>query len=426
MPEEPARAFHFGNLVIDTRPLRNVAFRRLWLSGTVTTIGSQLTAVSVPKQIYDLTGSSAMVGLSGGVALVPLVVFGLWGGAIADAMDRRRLLLLSTAGIAVTSALLAAQSFAGNRSVWVILLLLALQQAFFGVNQPTRSAAIARLVTRPELPAANALNSTVQSFGAVAGPLMAGALIPIVGIPLLYTIDTVGLTVMLWSVWRLPPIPPSGELRRRDGLRNVVDGFRYLAPRSILLVSFLADLTAMILGMPRALFPQLASTTFAGGAGGSSLALGLLFAAIPIGSFCGGLLSGPLTRVRRQGVAVTLAVGGWGVSIAAFGLMHSIWLAAICLAVAGACDLGSMVLRGAMLQTEAVDEMRGRMQGVYTVVVAGGPRLADLVHGFAGAAAGTTVAITGGGILVVLVMTGIVVLLPAFWRYRAPEVAGSL
>ncbi len=423
-PGSPApRRFHLGNIVIDTAPLRFVAFRRLWVTGVVTGVGSQLTAVAVPKQIYDLSGSSAMVGVSGAVALLPLVAFALWGGAIADAVDRRRLLLLSNTGIAATSLLLALQSFAGNRSVWIIFLLLGLQQAFFGINQPTRSAAIARLVPIQELPQANALNSTVMMFGLISGPLLAGALIPVLGVPLLYAIDTVGLTVMLYAIWRLPAIPPLAGPRSRAGVASIVEGFRYMGSHSVLLVSFLADLIAMVLGMPRALFPQLASTTFA--PAGSGLALGLLFAAIPIGSFAGGLVSGTFVRLRRPGVVVAFAICGWGVAIVGFGLSRSLFVAAGFLAVAGVADLISMVLRGAILQQAAVDEMRGRMQGVFTVVVAGGPRLADLLHGTIGAAVGTTAAISGGGLLVVVVMVLVLLAFPAFWRYRAPTGASA-
>lgn len=414
----PRRGLHLGELVIETAPLRFVAFRRLWLTWTITAVGSQLTAVAVPFQIYHLTGSSALVGVSGAVALVPLMVFGIWGGAIADAVDRRRLLFLSNAGIAVTSLLLALQAFAGNRSVWIVFLLLALQQACFGVNAPTRQAAVPRLVPVNELPAANALNSTVTMFGTISGPLLAGALIPVLGVPLLYAIDTACLTVALYAIWRLPPIPPTAGAGSRAGISSIGEGFRYMAANSVLLVSLLVDLIAMVLGLPRALFPQLAATTFA--PYGSGFALGLLFAAIPIGSFLGGLLSGTFVRVRRLGVVVAIAVFAWGLAMAGFGLSNSLWLAAFFLALGGFADLVSEVLRASILQQAAVDEMRGRMQGVFTVVVVGGPRLGDLLHGTIGAAIGTTPTIAGGGILVVVVMALALVLFPAFWRYRAP------
>jgi MFS family permease len=406
-------------MLADTRPLRIVPYRRLWLSTAVTAVGSQLTAVAVPKQVYDLTGSSAWVGVSGAVALVPLIVFGLWGGAIADAVDRRRLLMFTNTGIAVTSVLFWLQAEQGWRSLWVIFALLGLQQAFFGVNQPARSASIPRLVPVAELPAANALSSTVMMGGLILGPLLAGALIPILGISKLYLIDSAGLGLVLWAVWKLPPLPPLGEGTARAGLRDVVAGFRYLTTRSVLLVSLLADLLAMVFGMPRALFPELAQHKYSG-PGGGSLALGLLFAAIPAGSLIGGVFSGSFTRIRRQGMAVVAAVVAWGLAIVGFGLSESLLTAVAFLALAGAADMVSMVLRSSILQAAAIDEMRGRMQGVFVVVVAGGPRLADFLHGTAGAALGPTIAIAGGGALSVVGMLVLVLLLPAFLAYRAP------
>ncbi|MFD2078766.1 Predicted arabinose efflux permease, MFS family [Actinopolymorpha cephalotaxi] len=407
-------------IVVDTRPLSIPAYRRLWTSTIVTSVGSQLTAVAVPKQIYDITGSSAYVGLAGLVALVPLVVFALWGGAIADAVDRRKLLLVTNTGIAVTSLLFWAQAFAGAHSVWVLFGLLGLQQACAGVNQPARSASIPRLVPARLLPAANALGSTVFQIGSIIGPLLAGVLIPILGLSTLYLIDSVALTVTIWAVWRLPALPPMAGAPRRAGLRHVIEGFGYLATRKVLLVSFLADVIAMVFGMPRALFPQMAQQTFGDPAGGG-FALGILFAAIPVGAVLGGLFSGAFSRIRRHGVAVIAAVCAWGLAIVGFGLSPWLWLAAFFLALAGMADLVSMVFRGTIMQSAATDEMRGRMQGVFTVVVAGGPRLADLLHGTAGAAVGTSLAVSGGGVLVVVAMLAAVVAFPIFWRYRAAQ-----
>ena len=411
----------FRSFAMDVRPLRTAPYRRLWLSTAVTAVGSQLTAVAVPKQVYDLTGSSAYVGLSGAAALVPLLIFGLWGGAVADAVDRRKLLLVTNTGIALTSVALWLQAAAHVDSVWLVLGLLAVQQSFFAVNQPARNASIARLIEPALLPAANALGGTVFTFGSVFGPMLAGSLIPVLGLPTLYLIDAIGLTVTLWAVWRLPALPPltgDDSTRRRAGLASVADGFRYLATQKVLLVSFLADIIAMVAGMPRALFPAMAAHSFGSADGG--LALGWLFAAPPLGALILGLTSGWLSRIRRHGVGITLAVGLWGMAIIGTGLAHSLWLAVVWLIVAGAADMVSMVFRGAMLQTVATDDMRGRMQGVFTVVVAGGPRLADLLHGTVGAAVGTGVAVSGGGILVLVLLIPAVALFPAFWRYRAP------
>ncbi|WP_314220534.1 MFS transporter [Streptomyces zaehneri] len=402
---------------MDTRPLRRPAYRRLWSSTIVTAVGSQLTAVAVPKQIYDITGSSAWVGYASLAGLVPMVLFALWGGAVADTVDRRKLLLVTNSGIAVTSVLFWLQAVSGLDSVAVLMVLLATQQAFFGLNAPARNASIARLVPAGELAAANALGSTVMQTGLVAGPLLAGSLIPVIGLPELYLLDAVALCVTLWAVARLPALPPlASATARRAGVREIAEGFRYISRHKVLLLSFLADVIAMVFGMPRALFPQLAAETYA--SLGEGLALGLLFAAIPIGAVLGGLFSGTFSRARRHGWMVIGAVVAWGAAIAGFGLSGSLWLAVVFLVCAGVADMVSMVFRGAILLSAATDEMRGRMQGVFTVVVAGGPRLADALHGTAGAAFGPRVAVAGGGLLVVASMLGLAVAVPALRRYR--------
>lgn len=408
-------------MLADTRPLRTPSYRRLWLAGVVTLIGAQFSVVAVPTQIYQLTGSSAYVGLTGLFGLVPLVVFGLWGGAISDAMDRRVLLLITGAGIAATSLALWVVAASGVGGVWLILALFAVQTAFLAVNQPTRSAVIPRLLPVGQLPAANSLNMTVWQIGAIAGPLLAGVLIPVVGLATLYLLDAVALLAMLWATWRLPSMPHEAPERRRAGLREVVAGFRYVVMHKILLVSFLIDVVAMGFGMPRVVFPEMSQTVF-GDSSSGGVALGLLFAAIPIGMMAAGLFSGWLHRVRRQGVAVTAAICVWGLGITLFGLTNSLWLAVLFLAVAGAGDLVSSVYRSSMLQTVATDEMRGRMQGVFLVVIAGGPRLADLWHGPAASGIGPGVAATVGGIVVVVLAIVVVVRFPEFWRYRAPHV----
>ncbi|MFF1302061.1 MFS transporter [Streptomyces sp. NPDC058307] len=417
-PDEPPPPWRgWRRWAMDTRPLRIPAYRRLWSSTIVTAVGSQLTAVAVPKQIYDITGSSAWVGAASMAGLLPLIVFALWGGAVADTMDRRKLLLITNSGIAVTSVLFWLQAVSGLDSVAALMVLLAVQQAFWGLNSPARNASIARLVPKDQLPAANALGSTVMQTGQVMGPLLAGVLIPVIGLPELYLIDALALCVTVWAVYRLPSLPPlASAVARRAGVREIVEGFRYISAHKVLLLSFLADIIAMVFGMPRALFPQLASETYA--PYGEGLALGLLFAAIPIGAVVGGLFSGTFSRVRRHGWMVIGAVVAWGVAITGFGLSGSLWLAVVFLAVAGIADMVSMVFRGAILLSAATDEMRGRMQGVFTVVVAGGPRLADVLHGSAGSVFGARTAVAGGGVLVVAVMLLLAFAVPALRRYR--------
>ncbi len=406
-----------GKVAIDTRPLKVAAYRRLWWSTAVTAVGSQLTAVAVPKQVYDITGSSGWVGIAAGVAFVPLLVFGLWGGAVADVVDRRKLLVVTNIGIAVTSVLLWMQAAFDVRNVWLVIALLGLQQVFFAANAPARSAAVARLVPEEQLPAAAALAGTVMTFGGVFGPMLAGALMPVIGVSTLYLVDSIALTLTIWAVWKLPPMPPLDGVVRRAGLSEVVDGFRYLAVQKVLLASFVLDIIAMLFGMPRALFPEMAEVTFGDPAGGG-LALGWLFAAIPLGAMLCGLVSGWTSRVHRHGVGVVLSVVAWGVAMVGFGMSNALWLAVVFLAIGGAADMISMVFRSAILQSAATDEMRGRMQGVFIVVVAGGPRLADLLHGTTGAAIGPGAATAWGGVAVVVATVLAVMAIPAVWRYR--------
>ncbi|HEV7647225.1 MAG TPA: MFS transporter [Actinophytocola sp.] len=421
----PART-KVRRIAIDTRPLRVASFRRMWASTAITAVGGQFTIVAVPKQVYDITGSSAYVGLTGVFGLVPLLIFGLWGGAIADAVDRRTVIIVSNTGIALTSVAFWLQAAAGIGSVWLVLGLLAVQQSFVAVNMPTRTAAVARLVPLDLLPSASALTSTVASFGMVFGPLLAGALMPLAGLPVLYLIDSAALVLATVMIIGLPRMAPLDGVRRRAGLRDIADGFRYLAAKNVLLASYVLDIIAMVAGMPRALYPEMAERTFGDPPGGGP-ALGWLYAAIPIGALLCGLASGWIGNIHRHGVGVTIAVCAWGAAVVGFGLAHSLWLAAVFMVLAGAADMVSMVYRSAILQSAATDEMRGRMQGVFTVVVAGGPRVADLVHGWAAAAVGTSAAAAGGGLLVIVLAVLAVACLPAFWRYhaKAPELVKS-
>ncbi|MBD0023646.1 MFS transporter [Gordonia pseudamarae] len=410
----------------DTAPLRNPDFRRLWLANIVTVVGAQLTIVAVPAQIYLITGSSAYVGLTGVFGLVPLVVFGLWGGALADAMDRRTLLVCTTAGLIGCSALFWAQAATGVDNVWVILSLFAVQQAFFAVNQPTRTAILPRLLPARELPAALSLSMTVTQAGAIAGPLVGGALIPVLGFPALYLLDTMFLVPTLFAVIRLPSMTPDGDAPRTAGLRAVIDGLRYLSREKILLASFVVDLIAMILGMPRALFPQMAHENF-GGPQEGGWAFALLFIAISAGAVLGGVFSGWVSRVRRQGLAVIVCILIWGAAVAGAGLavafaggsaLPILPVVLVLLMVGGAADMASSAFRQSIMLAAATDEVRGRLQGVFIVVVAGGPRIADVAHGAAAASVGVAWATSMGGVGVILATLVAAALIPSFLRYR--------
>ncbi len=412
-------------LFADTTPLTNPHFRRLWQANIITVIGAQLTVVAVPAQIYAITGDSGYVGLTGLFGLVPLVVFGLWGGALADHFDRRLLLQVTTWGLIATSGLFWVQAALQLDNVWVLLGLFALQQACFGVNQPTRSAVLPRLLPATQLPAASALNMTVMMAGAIVGPMVGGALIPLLGYSWLYLIDTLTLFATLAAVRLLPPLPVENRVGT-PGLRSVLDGLGYLRGHVVLLTSFLVDLVAMIFGMPRALFPEIAHSHF-GGPREGGLEFALLFAAMPIGAVLGGVFSGWVSRVSRQGRAVVVSIWVWGAAIAGFGAAVGLagsWplgmlvVAAAMLVVGGAADMASAAFRQAMLLSAADDAVRGRLQGVFIVVVAGGPRIADTLHGYASGRFGAAWASGGGGLLVIVLTALVAVLVPAFWRYR--------
>lgn len=410
----------------DTRPLREPHFRRLWTANIVTVIGAQLTVVEVPAQIYAITGSSGMVGLTGVFGLVPLIVFGLWGGALADHFDRRRLLEVTTLGLVATSALFWLQAFLDLNNVWLLLGLFSLQQAFFAVNQPTRTAILPKLIPIIQLPAANALNMTVMSAGAIAGPLVGGALIPVLGYSWLYLIDTVTLLATLYAVYRLPPLPVESR-SGTPGLRSVLDGLRYLTWHRILLLSFLVDLIAMVFGMPRALYPEIAHVAF-GGPDEGGIEFALLYAAMPAGAVLGGVFSGWVVRIRRQGAAVLAAIAVWGAAMALLGafvglapLASRLMLGAALgmLIIGGAADMVSAAFRQTILLSAADDDVRGRLQGVFIVVVAGGPRIADVLHGAASEVVGPAWATGGGGLLVLLGIAVVAAVFPVFRRYRA-------
>jgi MFS family permease len=352
-----------------------------------------------------------MLGL---VGLVPLIVFGLYGGALADALDRRRLAMLTSTGLLVTSLVLVVQSVLDLDQLWLIYVLVAIQSALFAVDNPTRSAIIPRLVARERLPAANALAQLTFNLALTVGPLIAGLVIAVAGLETAYAIDAVSFLAALYVLSRLPALPPAGEVRRA-GFRSVVEGLRFVSTRTVLLVSFLADIAAMVLVMPKALYPELAEDVFGGGPG----VVGLLFSALGVGGALAAALGGWMSRVHRHGVAVLVAIAGWSVAIIGFGLSPVLWLALIFLALAGAADLISAVFRTSILQSAAPDEMRGRLFGLNIVVVTGGPRLADVRAGAAAVLFSPTVAVVGGGLSCLVALVLLAMRFPEFTHYDA-------
>ena len=405
-------------LAVDTSPLQVPAFKRLFLGTVVTVLGTQMTLVAVPVQAYLLTGSSLVVGLTSVVALVPLVIFGLLGGAIADAVDRRLLLLITSAGAALTAIGLYLQSLLpGGGSLGLLWLLVFFQSACFAVNAPTRSATIPALVGPARVPAANALNMTVTQAGIIGAPLIAGLLIGAGDLQLTYAVDAIGLLIALPLLRGLPSLMPDGgggRINLTGAVRSVGEGFTFLRTQPALLMTFVVDIIAMVFGMPRAVFPELADTTFAD----SSNALGWLFAAMSIGAVLAGVLSGPVARVQRQGAVILVAIAVWGIAVALFGVTASLWWAVFFLALSGAADMVSAVLRTSMLQSGAPDVLRGRMQGVFIVVVAGGPRLGDLRAGAMAASLTIPATMVSGGVFIVVAMAVVAIAVPTFWRYR--------
>jgi MFS family permease len=408
---------------MDTTPLRNRSYRRLFWGIATTTIGQQMTLVAVPYQVYALTGSSLLVGVTSIVALVPLIVFGLLGGAIADVMDRRKLLLITSTGTAITAALLMGQAFLpGGGNLVLLWLLAAVISGLAAVNQPTRNAVIPALVGIAGVPAANALSMTVRQIGTIAGPLLAGLLIGLGGLPIAYAVDAVGFLAAALLLRGLPPLPPGrtvDRIRLGAAVRGVGEGFAFLRTQPVLLMTFVVDLIAMAFAWPQAVFPEMSATRYAE----SPNSLGWLFAGISIGALVAGLTSGWVSRVDRQGAVVLGAIVVWGVAIIGFGFAPTLWLAVLCLAVAGAGDMVSAVLRTSMLQVAAPEEMRGRMQGVFLVVVAGGPRLGDLRAGAVASAAGVSLAMVSGGVVVIVSMVVVALAVPSFWRFRASRPA---
>ncbi|WP_328315222.1 MFS transporter [Streptomyces sp. NBC_00442] len=398
----------------DLTPFRISAdYRRLWFGNMVSWVGSGMTALAISLQVYDLTGSSFYVGLVGIFTLVPLVAFGLYGGAIADTVDRRKLGLYSALGSAALSAALSAGTFAGVANVWFLYAVIALQSICQALNGPARSAMIPKLLPPEHLPAANALNSMIMTTGTLVGPMLGGLVVGFAGYKTAYLIDAITFAASLYAMWRLPAMLPE----RAGGAKrpSVMEGLRFLATRPNLRMTFFSDFCAMILAHPRALFPAVAVLWY----GGDARTTGLLVAAPAIGALLGGVFSGWQGRIHRHGLAVLISVGGWGAAIAVFGLTRHLWLGLFMLALAGFSDTVSMVFRNTMMQVAAPDDMRGRLQGVFIVVVAGGPRLGDFLAGTVADLTSPGVMVVGGGLACVLAVTVLGLSRRGFARYDA-------
>ncbi|NUU17252.1 MFS transporter [Cellulomonas humilata] len=420
------------SFVVDTTPLRvSPAFRRLWWGLSISNLGAQLTVVAVGLQVYALTGSTASVGILGLCALVPLVFFGLYGGAISDHYDRRKVALIASVVAWAATIGLAVQAWLGNSQVWVLFALVAVQSGAFAVNQPARSAIIPRLLDPTLLPAANALQTLGFSVAFTVGPLLGAFLVAAFDYGVAYTLDALLFTAALVALFRLPAQPPepSDTRRQHAGLASVIDGFRYLGTQKNVRMTFAVDLVAMITSSPRVLFPAVGLVYLGGGA----TTTGVMAASAAVGVGLAGLFSGGLTRIRWQGRIIAVAITVWGLAIAGFGLVlvlagrahpdQVLWLAlaiaVFMLVVAGAADAISSVFRQTILQTATPDDMRGRLQGVFIVVVAGGPRLGEALLGGAASKVGEGWAAVVGGLLCVVLLWVLVRTQRSFWDYDA-------
>jgi MFS family permease len=407
-------------VLADLTPLRRYPdFRRILAGQALSALGAQGTVVAIAYQAYRMTGSTLVVGLISLAQLGPLLAGTLWGGAVADTMDRRRLLLITLAVLTVASLGLAVNAGLARPSLWPLFLLSAVTAAFQGVQAPTERAATPMIIPIGDLPATLALQQIVYQLAAIAGPALAGLLIGTVGLRLVYWVDAATLALTWVISATLPPLVPTGGTGRA-GLASIAEGLRYLKNQRLLSAIYLVDLDAMIFGMPRAVFPALALSVYGGGA----TTLGLLYAAPAVGALAGATLTGWVSAVRHQGRAVIVAVAGWGAAIAAFGLVRVLWLGLALLALAGAADVVSAVFRGSMLQTTVPDHLQGRLSGTYIAVVTGGPRLGDAEAGVAAAIGGPQFAVWSGGLACMVGLALVAWRAPELWRQHTGAPGG--
>ena len=403
-----------ARIAVDIRPLRDSRdFRRLWFGVGISAIGSQITSVAIPFQLYDVTHSTLLVGLLGLAALFPLLVVPIYGGAVADAADRRRMLLFSDVAQLLVTVGLLVNALLPHPSVWFLFVAEALGTAAYGFQRPARNALTPRLVRDDQLLAAIAVEDVFFTLARVAGPVMAGGLITVVGLAGAFTVDIATFAASLAAIWLLPAVPPAPDADR-PSLQSILAGFRYVLHRRVLLGIFVVDTNAMIFGMPRALYPA-----FAERLGGGAGLLGLLYAAPFAGALAASLTSGWMMTVRRQGLGVCVAAAAWGIAVALVGFAEAVWFALVFLAVAGAADFISAVLRSNILLTVTPDSMRGRLSGIELAQVAGAPSIGDVEAGVVASITSVRASIVSGGILTVAGTAVVALAIPPLVRYDA-------
>jgi MFS family permease len=398
---------------MDIGPLRRHRDYRLLFAGqALSFFGSMVTYVALPYQVYQLTGSSLAVGLLSLAELGPLLVTAFIGGALADAVDRRRMLQLAELALGVAVAVLLVNSLLDKPQVWVLFVMAPVMAGLDGFQRPSLDSMVPRLVTREELPAASALDSFRGTIGMIAGPAVGGILIASIGLPATYGLDvaTFAASVAALALMRAVPPPPDAEA---PSLRSVVEGIRYAWSRQELLGSYGVDIVAMFFGMPMALFPAIA-TRF-----GGAEVLGLLYAAPSLGALLATLTSGWVAHVHRHGLAIIFAAAAWGVAIACFGLATNLGVALVCLGAAGAADMISGIFRGTLWNQTIPDRLRGRLAGIEQVSYSSGPLLGNLESGVVASLTSVRASVVSGGILCVVGVALFALALPAFRRYDA-------
>jgi MFS family permease len=401
-------------LHVDTRPLRRRDFRNLWLGQMVSTIGAEIAVVAVPFQVYELTGSTALVGLLGLASLVPLLFVPLVGGAFADALDRRTVVLVTETGLAAVSVLFLVNALLASPRVWALFVLQGLAVGVYSFGRPALASLAPRLVPDEEFAAANSISSVYSSLASVAGPAVGGVIIATAGVPWTFGIDAATYAASLLVIWWLPKLPPLEEVDR-PSIRSIIDGFRFLKGRQALIGIFAIDTNAMVFGMPSALFPAIALHRLHG----TASTVGYLYAAPYAGALFCSLLSGWCSHVRRMGLAITVMACLWGAAIAGFGFMTSLVPALVLLAVAGGADFYSAVLRGTMLLRSTPDHLRGRILGIEFMQVASAPSLGDLEAGVLASLTSLRFSIVSGGFACIAGCVVTALALPKFLRYDA-------
>jgi MFS family permease len=405
---------------LDLTPLRRHRdYRLLYGAQFVTFLGTMVTYVALPYQMFTLTHSSLAVGLLGLAELLPLLATAFIGGALADAVDRRRMVLATEVGLGLGSAALAASALLGNVHPWVLYAIAAVMSGLNGLQRPSIDALTPRLVDRDEIPAAAALSAFRGSLGMVAGPALGGVLIATAGLGATYLFDVVTYALSFVAIRLIRRVPPP-ESAEKPTLRSVAEGFRYARSRQELIGTYVVDFVAMVFGMPLALFPAIAERL------GGPRALGLLYAAPAVGALVASLTARWTRRVHRHGLAVMLAATAWGLAIIAFGLVDALVPAVIFLALAGGSDAVSGMFRMTLWNQTIPDALRGRLAGIEMVSYMSGPLLGHVEAGAVAAALGVRASVVSGGVLCVVGVLVCGALLPHFVRYDARRQASGL